>query len=339
MAVRPTQYWNKQRMGNWSPKQRFLDTVTRAVHKGELIQLPYYEVQVDGKPLRYSGPPESPLIWGRVQTLYAKEPTTIPYLESFDASDLMLDIGANVGMYSMYAAVVSGCEVVAVEPESLNFAELNKNVYLNGLHGRVTPICAAATDERKIDRLNLGTFGIGYAFHDFGENTWKNDQKWTPEVTTKKDRRVQQGCMGITIDELISSGFMRVPDHIKVDVDGIEHRVIAGAHNTLRDPRVKTVLIELDHTIEHSQGIFDLMLGLGWKYSEEQLITNRNLIMKKERARELRKIGKDGFNYIFFRDDRYFDLFSNFLDGYQPTYTVQNKIVNPPKLVDLTKKA
>jgi ribulose-5-phosphate 4-epimerase/fuculose-1-phosphate aldolase len=68
--------------------------------------------------------------------------------------------------------------------------------------------------------LNLGTFGIGYAFHDFGENTWTKDQKWTPDVTTKRDQRVQQGCMGIPIDELVSSGFMRTPDHIKIDVDG-----------------------------------------------------------------------------------------------------------------------
>lgn len=326
-------------MSTWTPKQRTLETVKRDVHKGELIQLPYYELEVDGKPLRYSGPFESPLMWGRVQTLFAKEPTTIPYLESFAASDLMLDIGANVGMYSTYAAVVTGCQVVSVEPESLNFAELNKNVYLNGLHGRVTPICAAATDMRKIDKLNLGTFGIGYAFHDFGENTWTKDQKWTPEVTTKKEQRVQQGCMGVTIDELISSGFMRTPDHIKIDVDGLEHRVIGGAHNTLRDPRVKTVLIELDHAIEHSHAIFDMMVDLGWKYSEDQLITNRNLIMKKERVRELRQIRKDGFNYIFYRDDRYSDLFANFLDGYKPPYNEQNKMVHPPKLVDLTKKA
>jgi FkbM family methyltransferase len=242
-------------------------------------------------------------------------------------------------MYSIYAAVMTGCQVVSVEPESLNFAELNKNVFLNGLHGRVTPICAAATDQRKIDRLNLGTFGIGYAFHDFGENTWKSDQKWTPEVTTRRDQRVQQGCMGVTIDELVSSGFMRAPDHIKIDVDGLEHRVIAGAHDTLRDPRLKTVLIELDHAIDHSHDIFDMMTGLGWKYSEDQLITNRNNIMKKERVRELRQLRKDGFNYIFFRDDRYHDLFANFLAGYTPPYNDQNRMTHPPKLVDTTRKA
>ncbi len=326
-------------MSNWSPRQRKLETVKRAVHRGELIQLPYFEVEIDGRTLRYSGPDESPLMWGRVQTLFAKEPTTIPYLESFGSDDLMLDVGANVGMYSIYAAVMTGCQVVSVEPESLNFAELNKNVYLNGLHGRVTPICAAATDTRKIDRLNLGTFGIGYAFHDFGENTWTKDQKWTPDVTTKRDQRVQQGCMGIPIDELVSSGFMRTPDHIKIDVDGLEHRVIAGAHNTLRDPRVKTVLIELDHAIEQSHYILEMMQRIGWKYSEDQLITNRNLIMKKDRVRELRDLRKDGFNYIFFRDDRYFDLFTNFLASYEPPYNEQNRMVHAPKLIDATKKA
>ena len=52
-----------------------------------------------------------------------------------------------------------------------------------------------------------------------------------------------------------------------------------------------------------------------------------------ERVRELREIGKDGFNYIFYRDDAYGDMFRDFLEKYEPPYTTEGKLVHPPALV------
>ena len=313
-----------------SPRQ--LNEVRRNTFQRDLTSIACYEVEVDGKTIRYSAAEGDRQILARVLTLFAKEPTTPPYLETFDANDLFLDIGANMGLYTVYAAVMTGCQVVSIEPEALNYAELNKNIYINDLHGRVLAYCAAASDSFMVDKLLLGGFRVGHSHHDFAESSWLDDMKWGNDVTVKRNQRIAQGSISFSIDEMVASGAMDIPSHIKIDVDGHEHKVIAGARKTLADPSLKTVLIELDHRFEQTDGIIDFMEGLGWRYSFDQLVTNRIMIMREERVRELRKIGKDGFNYIFFRDDAYADLFNDFLNKYEPPYTKEGKLVAPPVL-------
>src|SRR4029450_11497484 len=131
------------------------------------------ETLVDGKTLRYVE--SNRLAAKRVESLFAKEPTTIPWIASFQPGETFVGIGGNVGVYSIYGAVMTGCRVFAFEPESLNYAELNKNIFVNGLHDRISAFCLAMSDEEKIDYLNLGCFGEAYSHHDFGENTWVED--------------------------------------------------------------------------------------------------------------------------------------------------------------------
>ena len=51
-------------------------------------------------------------VW-RYKTLFLKEPETIEWLRALGPDDVLWDIGANVGVYSLYAAIVTGCRVVA----------------------------------------------------------------------------------------------------------------------------------------------------------------------------------------------------------------------------------
>ena len=57
-----------------------------------------------------------------------------------------MDNGANIGIYSIYAADFTGCHVFAFEPESLNYAEFNKNIFVNYLHERMAAFCMALSD-------------------------------------------------------------------------------------------------------------------------------------------------------------------------------------------------
>ncbi len=319
---------------NLETTPRHLSSLVRRTYRRDLAILPCYELEVDGKTIRYSAGDGSPQLLGRAKTLFAKEPTTIPYLETFGKDDLMLDIGANVGMYTTYAAVMTGCRVVAIEPESLNYAELNKNIYLNELNDRVIAYCAAASDRFEVDKLLLGGFTVGHSHHDFAESSWLGDMKWS-DVTIDRQQRVRQGSIAVAIDDLVSSGAMDLPQHIKIDVDGWENKVVAGAKKTLADPALKTVLIELDHRFPATNDIIDFMESLGWRYSMDQLITNHSMIMSPDRVRELRKIGKDGFNYIFYRDDAYADLFRDFLARYTPPYDrTTKKLAIQPEMID-----
>ncbi len=315
-----------------TPRQ--LKQIRKYVYRRDLAVIHCLEIDVDGKLIRFSAAEGSSQIQGRVVTIFAKEPTTIPYLETFSQEDVFLDIGANIGLYSIYAAVMTGCKVVCIEPEALNFAELNKNIFLNDLHGEVFAYCAAAADRFEVSQLLLGAFSVGYSHHDFGESTWSRDMKWSSQVTVADSERVRQGSISVSIDHLVSSGAIPQPTHIKIDVDGHEPKVIAGAAKTLADPRLKTVLVEIDFAKRDCQAIIDTLTDQGWRYSMDQLVTNRAAIMKAERVGQLRELGKDGFNYIFYRDPSYGEYFKRFLENYEPPLDANGRMKVAPSLVD-----
>src|SRR6187455_11828 len=73
----------------------------------------------------------------RVDSLFTKEPDTIEWIGSFQPGEVLVDIGANVGMYSIWAAKTRGVRVYAFEPESQNYALLYKNIVLNNLSQQV----------------------------------------------------------------------------------------------------------------------------------------------------------------------------------------------------------
>lgn len=214
----------------------------------------------DGLRMVFNTPNEA-TAW-RVRTLYDKEPDTIRWIASFESERTLLDVGANVGMYTVLAAVTRAARVYAFEPESQNYAVLNANIAANGLSDRVLAYPLALSDRAQLDRLFLSEFSAGGSCHSFGEQVGFD----------LKPRRAAfaQGCFSATIDQLIESGSMPVPDYIKIDVDGIEHKVIDGARRTLQNPKVKEILIELNtHLVEH-QRVISLLREGGFDHDAEQ---------------------------------------------------------------------
>jgi FkbM family methyltransferase len=300
----------------WEATPRRATPPQHVLHDSETFRAPCLEVEIGGRRLRFVE--SNRLAKKRVATLLAKEPTTIPWLESIPADGVLVDVGANVGMYSVYAAVMTGCRVCAFEPEALNYAELNKNLFVNGLHDRATAWCIALADRRAVGCLHLSTFGASHSHHDFGERVERAD----PYAALRRDgpRELRQGAVAFTLDELVEDGVLPVPTHLKIDVDGLEPRVLAGAERTLRDPRVESVLVEVDHRLPDGEAILARMTGAGWRWSLDQLRANRKAILSPEQVAAVRQKGSGGFNYVFFRDERYAELFARFLASYTPGY-------------------
>jgi FkbM family methyltransferase len=198
----------------------------------------------------------------RTRTAMAKEPGTIAWIEQMSAGDVLLDIGANVGLYALCAARFRGVRVFAFEPESQNFALLNTNIHLNALQDSVLAYCVALADETRFDALYVSSFEAGASCHSFGESLRPDG---LPLVAA-----FRQGCFATTLDALTGSGAIPVPRHIKIDVDGIEHKVIRGAARTLADRRVSSVLIEINGKCDAHWGIVDFMLEQGFNYSEDE---------------------------------------------------------------------
>ena len=279
------------------------------------LDLEFSEIELRNRSMRFATTGSSSK--KRLRTLFSKEPITLAWIDTFTEGETLYDIGANLGMYTIYAAVMRKALVHAFEPEALNYAELNKNIYLNDLHGQVLAYCVALSDVDKPDRLLLSDFGLGISYHDFEENSWTGDKQFAHDWHVSKDNRRPQGCIGHRLDTLVEEG-LPVPHHIKIDVDGLEHRVIEGMIETLRQPGLKTVLIEINFDNPKNLAIIERLAELGWRFSWHQLRIHRELKFSVEKIKSYQRRGVGGLNYIFYKDDFYDDFFARLFDAYQP---------------------
>lgn len=220
------------------------------------------------------------LVRWRAETYFTKEPETIEWINTFKAGDVLFDIGANIGLYSIYAAK-KGVDVIAFEPESQNFALLNKNVYLNKCYDKVMCLNVALSDKNSCDYLYLAQFQTGGAINCISSPLDEQGKSFSPVF--------KQGVMSYTLDSfLLNTKFF--PTHIKIDVDGIEPKIINGADKTLKDLRLKSLLIELNDGLpEHAEMI--------------KKIQSNGLMMLHKKHAEMFNEGKYSkiFNYVFVR--------------------------------------
>lgn len=136
--------------------------------------------------------------------------------------DLLLDVGANIGSYTVLAAGGAGASVIAVEPIPETAAMLGDNVRLNGL-GQVVTVRETAVAE-KPGELRM-TRGLDACNRVAGAGE-TNDT-------------IQVPCT--TIDALCESC---TPLAIKIDIEGYEMEALRGGQRTLADPALLAVLVE-----------------------------------------------------------------------------------------------
>ncbi|MBF0385807.1 MAG: FkbM family methyltransferase [Candidatus Omnitrophica bacterium] len=240
---------------------------------------PVYSVKRNGIEYRFSCPNEVTL-W-RAQTFFTKEPETIEWIDTFNAGDTLFDIGANVGLYSIYAAK-KGVKVVAFEPESQNYALLNKNVFLNDLQDAFTCLNLAVGSRKSLDYIYLPSFFAGCAMNTFGSSKDEEGKEFKPAH--------KQGVMAYSLDLFLAEFKDKFPTHIKIDVDGLEPQIIRGADNTLNDRRLKSISLELNEAIPEHLNLIGVLKEKGFK-----------LLHKKHAPMFDNTKYQDYYNYLFIR--------------------------------------
>ena len=222
---------------------------------------PRCEVDWDGRIVLFSTPNRTTRL--RVETLFTKEPCTLEWLGGLGPADVLADVGANVGMYSIWAAAQRGARVFAFEPESQNYALLNRNIALNGLQERVRAFCLALSDREGYDVLHLSGLEAGGSLHSYGAAL---DFRLEPMRAA-----FTQGCIAATLDGLVAGGALPMPTHLKIDVDGLEHKVVAGARATLADPRLRLVQVELNRNLPEHRAVAERLVADGWRLDPAQV--------------------------------------------------------------------
>ena len=172
----------------------------------------------------------------RIETFSSKEPETLRWIENFAENSILWDIGANVGLYTCYAAKLKNTSVYAFEPSIFNLEILTKNVFLNRLSNNVTIVPFPLTNKLKETEFKMTSADWGSSASTFGEDYKHDGSKIKKEFNYK--------MLGISMNDSVNVLKIKQPDYIKIDVDGIEHLILEGGNQILK--KTKSILVEVD---------------------------------------------------------------------------------------------
>jgi FkbM family methyltransferase len=164
------------------------------------------------------------------------------------AEDLFVDIGANVGSYSILACSAVGARGVAFEPVPSTYKRLVENIRLNHLDERVKCI----------------NKGVGA---QQGTITFTSDSDTTNHVLAPGEQSSNKVTVDVTSLDTVLQG--ECPSLIKIDVEGFETPVLDGAQETLENPTLDAVIMELNgsgsrYGFEETK-ILDMMINKGFR--------------------------------------------------------------------------
>ena len=254
-----------------------------------LINDRYIEKEVNKKKIKFYAP--NHLIAWRVKTLFNKEPDTIEWINNFKTHSgndfIFWDIGANIGLYSLYCYAVheKKSKIFAFEPSTSNLRVLSRNIYINNFEKDVIINQLPLTNKPNLFlAMKENEFQEGVSLNTFGEN-FNFEGK---DYISKNEYSI----LSSSIDYLINNNIMSVPNYIKIDVDGIEHLILDGGKNTLKNKTIKSILIEVNENFEDQKKQVDkIMNECGFKLMQKY--EEKNIPVKSQFSKT--------FNYIYER--------------------------------------
>ena len=246
----------------------------------------YTSISILNKEISFFIPNE--LTTYRVNTFFTKEPETLEWIDNFnkDQEIVFWDIGSNIGLYSIYSALkYKNIKIYSFEPSSSNLRILSRNISINNLQDKIFINQFPLTDKDHGHQLMMeSNFREGGALHSFGKNLNFEGKKM--------DINNNYVIYGFSINYLIKNLNYKVPNYLKIDVDGQEHFILKSADEILKNQNLKSILVEINENyIEQLKDIEMIMSKFNFK------------IIKKLQSKHvnLSKPFKNSYNYIFSR--------------------------------------
>lgn len=138
--------------------------------------------------------------------------------------DTFIDVGSNVGGYTVLASAVAGARSIAFEPVPETYAELRRNVRLNGIEPMVQTHCCALGEVNGVNWMTTGRGGLNHIVTNAAA-------PGTVEVVSAR------------LDDLLAGNPCRL---MKIDAEGFELRILRGAPDTLARPSLQALIVELN---------------------------------------------------------------------------------------------
>jgi FkbM family methyltransferase len=187
-----------------------------------------------------------------------KEPGTVRWIEQWiRPGEVLFDIGANVGSYSLIAfcALRGNARIYAFEPGFTTFPQLCHNTYINKAGGSITPFQVALSDRTALVSFHYSDLQPGSALHALEvPKDWRGDD-FKPVFSLP--------ITAYRLDDFVQQFGLPEPNHLKIDVDGNECQILQGAGELLGSPTLRTVLIEADENYEYAAEVTALLTASG----------------------------------------------------------------------------
>ena len=195
-----------------------------------------------------------------------KEPQTIAWIEAlFKPGDVFYDIGANVGSYSLVAHRFCGGDlrVYSFEPGFVTYPQLCHNLDLNDVGNQVVPLQVALEEHTGLANFHYQNLHVGGALHAMDQPIDDHGERFTP-VSSRL-------TLCYRLDDFVQQFELPAPNHVKIDVDGAELKVLRGAVETLKSPEVKSLVLEMYDDKPYCASIGQLLSSYGFAlYGKER---------------------------------------------------------------------
>jgi|GEM_PF-1148876 len=206
---------------------------------------------------------------------FSFEDTEITFIRKFlKAGDIFFDVGANIGLFSLYAAnkVTNAGKVFSFEPAPITYQRLMSNVVLNELVNVKSENIGLSSNEA-ILKFNVSLTGYD-AWNSFAELNEIGETE-TIEVPV------------ISLDRYIQKNNITKIDLIKIDVEGWELNVMKGAINLLSQENAPVLLVEFTETNAFAAGyycgeLFDFVKSFGYEWYSYDKETNELIPQEKK---------------------------------------------------------
>ena len=171
----------------------------------------------------------------RVNSFFSKEPETIKWINKFKNKNIVFwDIGSNIGIFSIYAALKhKNIQVVSFEGALSNLRILSRNIFINNLNNKIG-IC----------QIPITNNYIGFQY--FHESQFVEGTALNYFIKNKNKDLYNYKILGTSLDSIYFNQKLRIPSYIKIDVDGLEYLVIDGGKKVLSSKKVKEILVEIN---------------------------------------------------------------------------------------------
>ena len=205
----------------------------------------------------------------RAESFLTKEPTTIEWLQSLEVNSLLIDVGANIGIYAIPASLFHVEKVIAVEPEIKNYNMLLDNLAVNNISPEkceALPLAVSTQFKNQFTRLYLTKDEVGASCHQVGNN---QDFKLRALSGERQYRNVFCASLSRIVDQ--ASRDHHGPIHVKVDVDGIESDVCQSLFDDGIISRISSLQIELNDAIDEHHDLIELLNCVGFYFDDAQV--------------------------------------------------------------------